>query len=700
MGKVEVLDCTLRDGGRIINCDFGENSIKRIISGLSKAGIDIIEIGFLRSGISYTHGTTFFTDIKQVNSFLPEQTSAQYVMFTDFGMFDYSILPDASETRIDGIRFGFKYGELKNALPSMLLVKEKGYKLFVQSVNSLSYSETELREMVNLINTIRPTSFAIVDTYGAMYDEDLESIYNIIVEELDRTIAIDFHSHNNYQLSFSLAQKIINLSEQNNHDLIIDATLLGMGKGAGNLSTELLVEYLNRKKKKEYDFNLILDITDEEVAKYKKNYEWGYSVPTLMSGVYKAHPNNVIYLTNKFKLSTKDIINILSKLDEKTRLSYNYGAIEKAYLDYFCGQSDAKSDILKLQDIFSNRNILVIAPGKNIGKYKKELNVYIYQKNPIIITVNFESVEMDHTFVFWNSQKRYKQFQKRNGTTSVIITSNIKQRIGEEYVVPYSKLIEYNCKHFENSTMMVLRMLKSMKIKSLALAGMDGFSGKMEDNYISEAQFDNARMLQQYEEINQDIALMMTSYLNDVQVDFPIRFITPSIFENYCFPNQNKEICLLALDVDGTMTDGSINIGENGEIFKRFNVADGYGITKVIESGVEVIILTGRESKIVKNRALELGIHNVFQNIKDKEKIMQKVLSDRGIGWENVAYMGDDDNDLSCIIKAGLSACPSNSSESISSKATYLCKAAGGNGAVREFCDILLNKLSGVDSKS
>lgn len=124
MNIIKVLDCTLRDGGRILNCNFGSEAIKQIVFGLDNSYIDIIEIGFLRSGIIYQKDTTFFTDIYQAESFIPEKTNAQYVVFTDFGMFDYFSLPESSTTRIKGIRFGFKHGELEAALPAMLHVKK------------------------------------------------------------------------------------------------------------------------------------------------------------------------------------------------------------------------------------------------------------------------------------------------------------------------------------------------------------------------------------------------------------------------------------------------------------------------------------------------------------------------------------------------------------------------------------------------
>lgn len=694
MNNIEVLDCTLRDGGRILNCNFGVEAIKQIAFGLDSSGIDIIEMGFLRSGINYQEGTTFFTEISQVEKMIPEKATSEYVMFTDFGMFDYYSLPECRFTQIKGIRFGFKNGEFQEALPFMYHIKDLGYDLYVQSVNSLGYTDEELIEMINYMNQLKPKSFSIVDTYGAMYSEDLQRIYHIIDKFLLPSISLDFHSHNNYQLSFSLAQEIIRLNEESSRTLIIDATLLGMGKGAGNLSTELLVEYLNRKKGKKYDFNTILDTIDEQIYKLSKKYEWGYSIPSLMSGVYKAHPNNVIYLTEKYKLNTKDIVNILSKLDEKTRLSYDYDAIEKIYLEYFSQNQDTQTfDMEELGNYFKSRDILVIAPGKSVSKYKEQIEQYIANRHPAIITVNFELDIFNDTYTFWSSSKRYKHFQAKNTTTAVIVTSNVKKKTGKEFMVPYTKVIDPICKHFENACLMVLRMLQTFDIQSLAIAGLDGFDGKLEDNYISTACFENMRMALQYEEINADIEMMLRQYVDNVDSKYPISFITPSRFE-YVINKSPRNIQYLVLDVDGTLTDGAIEIGMEGEVFKRFDVKDGYGLVKVKENGIEPIIMTGRGSKIVEKRAAELGIKRVFQNVQDKYVTLSAFLEQEGKKWENIAYMGDDLNDLSCIKHAGISACPSDAVQEVYETVTYQCKHAGGNGAVREFCDKLLQEIS------
>ena len=148
------------------------------------------------------------------------------------------------------------------------------------------------------------------------------------------------------------------------------------------------------------------------------------------------------------------------------------------------------------------------------------------------------------------------------------------------------------------------------------------------------------------------------------------------------------KIKLLVMDVDGTLTDGKIYMGENGEVMKAFNVKDGYAIAHMLpEMGIIPVIITGRKSKIVENRAKELGITELFQGVGDKLVQLKIVAEKYNAAPEEIAYIGDDLNDLECIEYCGVTACPADAVEEVMRRVTYVCKVNGGEGTVREFCD-------------
>lgn len=148
-----------------------------------------------------------------------------------------------------------------------------------------------------------------------------------------------------------------------------------------------------------------------------------------------------------------------------------------------------------------------------------------------------------------------------------------------------------------------------------------------------------------------------------------------------------KKIKMLVMDVDGTLTDGKIYIGENGEIMKAFNVKDGYAIVSLKDYNITPVIITGRKSKIVEMRAKELKITELHQGVSDKLTLLKEIAKSYNVNQEEIAYIGDDLNDLECIEFCGLSACPSDAIDLVKEKVNYVCKQSAGNGAVREFVD-------------
>ena len=146
------------------------------------------------------------------------------------------------------------------------------------------------------------------------------------------------------------------------------------------------------------------------------------------------------------------------------------------------------------------------------------------------------------------------------------------------------------------------------------------------------------------------------------------------------------KIKLFVMDVDGTLTDGKIYMGENGEVMKAFNVKDGYAIAHMLpEMGIIPAIITGRKSKIVENRAKELGITELYQGVGDKLAQLKKVAEKYNASPEEIAYIGDDLNDLACIEYCGVTACPADAVEEVRQVVPFICKNNGGEGAVREF---------------
>ena len=146
------------------------------------------------------------------------------------------------------------------------------------------------------------------------------------------------------------------------------------------------------------------------------------------------------------------------------------------------------------------------------------------------------------------------------------------------------------------------------------------------------------------------------------------------------------------MDVDGTLTDGGVYYDDKGNEFKKFSIKDGAGIVRLHNAGISTMILTGRSSECVKRRFTELKVNHIVQGIAQKAEYLEKFMQEHSLKRSEVAYIGDDINDLECMEFVENTACPSDAIEEVKEKVQYICQKAGGQGAVREYIEKLLKE--------
>jgi 3-deoxy-D-manno-octulosonate 8-phosphate phosphatase (KDO 8-P phosphatase) len=159
-----------------------------------------------------------------------------------------------------------------------------------------------------------------------------------------------------------------------------------------------------------------------------------------------------------------------------------------------------------------------------------------------------------------------------------------------------------------------------------------------------------------------------------------------------------RAVRLAAFDVDGVLTDGALYYTDAGEEFKAFHVQDGHGIKMLQESGVAVAIITSRTSKLVADRARNLGITHLYQGVEDKRAAMDELLRTLGLDWSAVSYMGDDVIDLPVLRRCALAASVPEAPALVRRHAHYITRAGGGRGAVREFCEFVMHAQGTLDA--
>lgn len=159
-----------------------------------------------------------------------------------------------------------------------------------------------------------------------------------------------------------------------------------------------------------------------------------------------------------------------------------------------------------------------------------------------------------------------------------------------------------------------------------------------------------------------------------------------------------RELALMAFDIDGVMTDGRLYFTPNGEEIKVFNSLDGHGLKLLMQSGIEVAIISGRSSRALELRAANLGIRELHMGVEDKRGRLDQLLSARGLSAQQAGYMGDDIVDLPILRACGFSAAPADAHQFVRRHVDYVARLGGGCGAVREVCDLILDAQGKLDA--
>lgn len=331
---VSILDCTLRDGGYLNDWKFGNTSILSIFRRLIKSNVDIVEIGFLDDRRPVDMNRSINPNTATITEMFKNEDKNQtmVVAMIDYGTCSIENVGLQKDGYIDAIRVIFKQPKMDDAIKFCYQLKEKGYKVFVNPVSVTTYSDKNMLDLINLINVLEPYAISLVDTYGLLQRDDLLRYFYLLDNNLKQNIRIGYHAHNNFQLAYSNSIELLkNITKRN---LIIDSSLYGMGKSAGNLNTELIANYLNEFYGKNYDISEILNIIELEILKYTDIVKWGYQLTYYLSASNKCHPNYVKFLENKKQLKITDISTILGLIPSDKKLDYDEKYITDLYEKY------------------------------------------------------------------------------------------------------------------------------------------------------------------------------------------------------------------------------------------------------------------------------------------------------------------------------------------------------------------------------
>lgn len=516
MSNSKLLDCTLRDGGYINDWHWGYRNARSIIHGLVKAGVDIVEVGFLRNVEGYDPDITVCNHIEELNRLLPENTDG--AMFSAMAMrsnYDISKLSPYSGKGIEMIRITAHDYDIADGMEFAQRVKDLGYKLSINPINIMGYDDKSLLWICDQVNKIMPYQFSIVDTFGSMKRRDLDRIVSIFDHNLDPAIRLALHLHENMSLSSCLAQTF--LDKHLNRDITVDGSLEGMGRIPGNLPIELIADYMNENLGTHYDIDYLMDAIQDHIDPIKGKSEWGYTPAYFLSARYNLHRNYAEHYLNKGDLTNRDINHILSGFDRAKTTAFDAAYADRLYREYKGRTVDDTAAVAQLAKALADKKLLVLAPGHSLQSHAEAIADFIAREKPVVISTNFVPEHTAPDYAFFSNNKRFSNLESLPCTG--ILSSNLPGREGC-LTVDYNQLAG-TFEQGDNSLVLLLRLLHRLNVPCVTIAGADGYKAEG-GNYADGSMHSHVARDQAY---NRSMREAIRS------CGVPCTFLTPSEYE-------------------------------------------------------------------------------------------------------------------------------------------------------------------------
>ena len=333
---IQLLDCTLRDGGIVIDFNYGQERMQEIKQCLEGSGLEYIECGYINEKKGSKSGRTCFDNeqsIKDALLYSGKKLGVKYLAMIDYGTFDLNNLQKADGKGIDGIRFAFHKENVREALQQAPIIMEKGYDLYLQPMVTIRYTDEELRELITYCNThlAQAKAFYIVDSFGQM--DNMTLLHKLEIADLyvAEQMKIGFHAHNNRQMAFSNA--IAWMMYPAKHELMLDSSIMGMGKGAGNLCTELIMPLMIAEGK-QYITEGIYEEINSYISGIHRDTPWGYSLDYYLSSLYGCTPSYIKIFTSDKRVKTDDLVCLLKNMPDEKRAACDKEFARQYLMDY------------------------------------------------------------------------------------------------------------------------------------------------------------------------------------------------------------------------------------------------------------------------------------------------------------------------------------------------------------------------------
>ncbi len=436
--SINIIDCTIRDGGHINKWQFDDYLVKSSYFAASKGQVDYFEIGYKNDENVKELGPYGYCKDGYVASLFKHSTNCKLLAMIDAGKFTEHDIPDRDQakTSICGIRVASYPYEAEKAIRLVEKFHGKGYEVFLNLMASSEWTDADLRILRDWGNKHVLKAVYFADSFGAYIPTDITA-YIRKLKGLGFA-SIGFHAHNNLQMAFANTIQAVAGGAT-----FIDASIYGMGRGAGNLPVEILLSYLFTQGYKKYNVVPYLDVIERFYLDLFEKYRWGYSLESLMGGVRNVHPYYVAELFKSNNYTIEEVWDILGSIKEQCPISYSSDKLNDALKQrfYFPTSDEAKRVVqevegnikiiaasdaftlngLSIANIHKNRKAVIIANGASIMRHEDQIKRLISQENAITIGCNNLKNLYQPTYHLFLSKKKFLKYMLSINPNSTLI---------------------------------------------------------------------------------------------------------------------------------------------------------------------------------------------------------------------------------------------------------------------------------------
>lgn len=471
---IEILDCTLRDGGYYTNWDFNKNLTDNYFRAMEKLPVSYVEIGYRSLAHETYEGEYNFCPnylLDKIRSLMPSKKIGIMLNEKEVSIDDLTSLLNFNKGTVDFVRMAVDPQNLVRAKITAEKIKEMGFEVAFNVMYMSRWAEyPQFWEDIDSLNGV-VDSFSMVDSFGSMYPEDVARITQQLKEKL--TCKLGFHGHNNIELAFANTLAAIHAGCN-----IIDSTITGMGRGAGNLRTELLLSYLSSSEQDQVDYNS-LSTTVSDFEKLKEKYRWGTNLPYMVSGFSSLPQKDVMdWVTRRF-YSINSILralhNMRNKKDDNIKLSFFNKTKQHFDMALIIGGgpsgAESASALKALLKKYADKKVCIIhASSKNAGFYN-DVNIAQF-----FCLVGNEGHRLEKVFERFNLEKIsciLPPYPRKMGT---YIPAQLVDRSYELEDITFSPLYQ------DSHTALALQTAIELSAKTIYIAGYDGYDGLIGEN--------------------------------------------------------------------------------------------------------------------------------------------------------------------------------------------------------------------------